>query len=93
MQAKDREFKKKSEIQMDAAIVPISSIVEPSGVCGSDGKRAVGLTVMPWIKDKSLLWDFTSKDTFCPSNIASKSRKAGSATENAVVSKKMYIKK
>ena len=47
---------------------------------------------MPWIKGKSLLWDATCTDTFCPSNIKLTSRKAGSAAEKAVVRKKNLYK-
>ena len=69
----------------------IPAILEPPpGISRSDGRKADGLTIMPWIKGKSLLWDATCTDTFCPSNINSTIRVAGSATEKAVRRKK-YI--
>ena len=70
----------------------VPAILEPQGVSRLDGKRADGMTIMPWIKGKSLLWDATCTDTFCPSNIKLTSRKAGSAAEKAVVKKKNLYK-
>ena len=40
------------------------SILEPSGLHRSDGKRPDGLTLIPWSRGKSLLWDVTCVDTF-----------------------------
>lgn len=70
----------------------IPAILEPPGVCRLDGKRADGLTIMPWYKGKSLLWDSTCTDTLCPSNIAITSKRAGSAAEKAVVRKNNLYK-
>lgn len=55
----------------------VSSILEPPGVHRLDGKKADGLTIMPWHKGKSLLWDSTCTYTFYPSNIAMTSKQAG----------------
>lgn len=66
----------------------VPAILEPQGVCRLDGKRADGLTIMPFIKGKSLLWDATCTDTLCPSNLPSTLRQAGSAAEKAVIRKK-----
>ena len=42
---------------LSSADVP--SILEPPGLCRSDGKRPDGLTLFPWSRGKSLVWDFT----------------------------------
>ena len=42
---------------LSSADVP--STLEPPGLCRSDGKRPDGLTLFPWSRGKSLVWDFT----------------------------------
>lgn len=51
-----------------------------------------GLTIMPWIKGKSLLWDDTCSETLCPSNIEVTLGKAGAAADESVVRKKNLYK-
>ena len=41
------------------ASADVPSTLEPLGLCRSDGKRPDGLTLFPWSRGKSLLWDFT----------------------------------
>ena len=41
------------------ASADLPSTLEPPGLCLSDGKRPVGLTLFPWSRGKSLAWDFT----------------------------------
>ncbi|KAJ4448506.1 hypothetical protein ANN_10522 [Periplaneta americana] len=61
----------------------VPSILEPSGISRSDGKRPDGLTLVPWRVGKSLIWDSTCVDTLAPST----SKTPGSAAESAAVSK------
>jgi hypothetical protein len=65
----------------------IPSIKEPPGCSRNDGKRPDGLTLIPWSKGKSLVWDFTCRDTFAPSYLNSTSRFCGHAAEKAETSK------
>ena len=48
--------------------VDIPSILEPSGLFRSDGKRVDGVTVVPWKSGRALAWDVTCSDIFAPSN-------------------------
>ncbi|KAJ4450342.1 hypothetical protein ANN_01762 [Periplaneta americana] len=63
----------------------VPSILEPSGISRSDGKRPDGLTLVPWRVGKSLIWDSTCVDTLAPSHLSSTSKTPGSAAESAAV--------
>ncbi|KAJ4438442.1 hypothetical protein ANN_14387, partial [Periplaneta americana] len=41
----------------------IPAILEPIGISLTDGKRPGGLTLVPWSRGKSLMWDTTYVDT------------------------------
>lgn len=56
---------------------------EPTGCSRKDGKRADGLTLVPWSKGKSLLWDFTCADTFANSYVNRTARELGWAASQA----------
>ena len=47
----------------------VPSLLEPSGLMRSDGKRPDGMSILPWSSGKLLVWDATCTDTFTPSNI------------------------
>lgn len=64
------------------------TILEPIGISRSDGKRPDGLTLIPWAKGKSLLWDATCVDTLAPSHLSNTSKQCGSAAISAVSKKK-----
>lgn len=66
---------------MVSANVPC--ILEPQGLSRSDGKRPDGLTLVPWEKGRSLLWDATCVSTYAPTHLAQTNRVAGAAAENA----------
>ena len=42
--------------------------LEPSGLYRSDGKRPDGASVVPWQREKILVWDATGLDTFAASH-------------------------
>ena len=63
------------------------SILEPNGLCRSDGKRPDGLTLYPWSGGKNLVWDYTCRDTLAQSHVAGTSKEAGSAAVTAEGSK------
>ncbi|KAJ4451071.1 hypothetical protein ANN_02508 [Periplaneta americana] len=67
------------------------SILDPSGISRSDGKRPDGLTLVPWRVGKSLIWDSTCVDTLVPSHLSSTSKTPGSAAESAAVIKQTHI--
>ncbi|KAJ4450784.1 hypothetical protein ANN_02214 [Periplaneta americana] len=62
----------------------IPSLLEPSGISRADGKRPDGLTLIPWSRGKSLIWDSTCVDTLAPAHLPNTSRRAASAAELAV---------
>ncbi|OXA58286.1 Retrovirus-related Pol polyprotein from type-2 retrotransposable element R2DM [Folsomia candida] len=69
-----------------SAGVPI--IKEPAGCAREDGKRPDGLTLIPWARGKSVVWDFTCSDTFAPSYLPQTSIRPGVAAEKAEDRKK-----
>lgn len=65
----------------------IPAILEPQGCSRPDGKKPDGMTLTPWARGKSLLWDFTCADTFAPSYLNSSSRNVGSVARRAEIKK------
>ena len=59
------------------------SVLEPSGLSGTDGKRPNGLILIPWQRGKIVTWDVTVTDTVADSYLHLTSAKAGGAAENA----------
>jgi hypothetical protein len=57
----------------------IPSILELTGCCKSDGKRADGMSLIPWKGGKALLWDVTCRDTLAATYIPLISKNAGDA--------------
>lgn len=66
----------------------IPSKLEPP-LFREDGKRADGVTLVPWSNGKILVWDATIRDTLAPSYIHSWSLAKGSVAR-LVVSSKCY---
>ena len=56
----------------------LPSQLEPVGLTRSDGKRADGVTLVPWFRGASLAWDATVVDALAPSNILRSSKHPGS---------------
>ena len=45
------------------------ALLEHAGLDGGDGNRPDGITLLPYARGKSLIWDATCIDTFSPSNM------------------------
>lgn len=60
----------------------IPSRLEPPGLVRNDDKRVDGMTLIPWSKGRTLIWDATCTDTLAPSNIRFSSRQAGRAADD-----------
>ena len=61
----------------------IPNILQPPGISRDDGKRPDGMTLIPWSRGKSLLWDVTVRDTLAKSYLSISSSKAGSVADQA----------
>src|SRR5665811_1794614 len=61
----------------------VPTLKEPPGCSNTDGKRPDGLTLIPWKKGKSLIWDLTCTDTFVHSYLESTSTAPGKAAKQA----------
>jgi hypothetical protein len=46
-----------------------ASVLEPPGLCRADGKRPDGMTLIPWSRGQSLVWDVTVVDSLAPSRL------------------------
>ena len=63
--------------------VNVPSLLEPSGLFRSDGKRPDRVTVTPWSSGKPLVWDATCPDTFAWSHRSSAVLVAGKVAAKA----------
>ena len=70
-------------IKRSLATAGVPSIVEPPGLSRGDGKRPDSLTLFPWSGGKSVVWDFTCRDTLAQSYVGETSLEAGKAAEKA----------
>jgi hypothetical protein len=61
----------------------IPCVREPLGCSRADGKRPDGLTLVPYSKGRSLIWDFTCIDTFAGTYINNTTQRAGAAADLA----------
>ena len=59
------------------------AVLEPAGLSRTDGKRPDGLTLYPWSGGRSVVWDYTCRDTLAQSHVAGTAKKAGSAALQA----------
>jgi hypothetical protein len=66
----------------------IPCVLEPPGLCRTDGKRPDGLTLVPWQRGKCLLWDATCVSTFAASHLSRTVQTAGAAAEFAAARKR-----
>ena len=66
---------------LSAADIP--SMLEPVGLCPMDGKRADGVTVIPWKRGQSLTWDVTCWDTLAPSHVPGAASEVGKIANQA----------
>jgi hypothetical protein len=63
--------------------IHVNSTLEPNGLSRDDGKRPDGMTLVPWIKGQSLVWDVTVVDTLADSYVLKTSEVSGFAAEMA----------
>jgi hypothetical protein len=63
-------------------------MLEPRGLCRQDGKHPDGLTIVPWTKDRTPVWDVTYWDSFAANKIGMASSQAGSLANFAAFRKR-----
>lgn len=61
----------------------IPNILQPQGISRDDGKVPDGMTLIPWSRGKSLLWDVTIRDTLAKSYLNISSSNAGAVADLA----------
>ena len=81
-----------SIVQMSLASAKIPSMLEPSGLFRSDGKRPDRITIAPWKLGHSLIWDFTCPDTYTASYVQHSTGEAGAVASMAEARKKEKYK-
>lgn len=79
-------------IKRSLASVNVPSVLEPTGMLRSDGKRPDGLTTFAWSNGRSLVWDATCVDTLCKSHVPVTSISAGAAASKAEKKKRTTYK-
>ena len=93
-QSEGRHFRHSSIndiVQQAFVAAGIPSRLEPSGLIGAECKRPNGVTMVPWIVENSLCWDFTCPDTFAPSYVDNASTAAGSVAEDHKINKYSHL--
>lgn len=68
-------------IKRTLSTADVPSKLEPVGLVRTDGKRVDGMTLIPWSRGKTLIWDATCTDTLAPSNIKLSAKESGKAAE------------
>jgi hypothetical protein len=61
----------------------VNSTLEPNGLSRDDGKRPNGMTLVPWIKGQTLIWDVTIVDALADSYVLKTSEVSCFAAEMA----------
>src|SRR6218665_1877723 len=61
----------------------IPAVKEPPGLSRADGKRPDGLTCIPWLRGRALIWDATVVDSLASSYLPSTSARGAAAAELA----------
>lgn len=78
-----RHFALNDVIRRGLTSAKIPATLEPVGLKRDDGSRPDGMTITPWSKGQSLVWDATCSDTIAPSHLPLSSKEAGIIAEKA----------
>lgn len=69
-------------IKRALVLADVPAALEPIGLAREDGKRVDGMSLIPWSRGSTLIWDAACTDTFAPSNLRFSTREAGKAADN-----------
>jgi hypothetical protein len=72
-------------VKRSLAAANVPAVLEPRGLCTANDSRPDGLTLIPWSRGRSLVWDVTVHDSFAPSNIGLSSHGAGRLADQAAI--------
>ena len=61
--------------------------LEPKGLSRNDFRQPDGLTLFPWAGGRSVVWDYTCRDTLAQSYVIDTASEAGKAAETAEAAK------
>jgi len=75
-----------SILKRSLTCIDLPSTLEPVGLT-NDGRRPDGVTLCPWSRRRSLVWDKTVVDTFAQGHYKDSARQAGFAATEAEVAK------
>jgi len=78
-----RHFDMNDIIHRSLSSINVPSTLEPRGLSRDDGKKPDGLTLFPWERGQSLVWDATCIDTVAVSYLRISALESGSAAEFA----------
>ncbi len=78
-----RHFALNDIIKRACAKIHVPTLLEPLNMFRTDVKRADGLTLTPWSRGRSLVWDATCVDTLCKTYVPITARTAGAAAAKA----------
>ena len=79
-------------VKSSLSSIDVPSILEPSGLFRSDGKRADGVTLVPWKSGRALAWDVTCSDTSAPTYVSLAASGAGKVANLAETRKKQLYR-
>jgi len=71
------------EVKKTLVKAQIPALREPPGMSRDDGRRPDGITLVPWERGKSLMWDVTVVDTLAATYIHETALQTGAAAERA----------
>ena len=69
----------------------VHAIREPSGLDRGGGKRPDGVTLVPWVRGRCLLWDATCPDTLASSHVSNSSTEAGSGGQGGRIKENSQV--
>ena len=75
-----RHFQLNEVVKRLLAAAKIPAVLEPRGLCTANDSRPDGLTLIPWSRGRSLVWDIT---VHAPSNIGLSNHGAGRLADQA----------
>jgi len=71
------------EVKATLVKAQVPAVREPANLLRRDGRRPDGITLVPWVRGKCLMWDVTVADTLAPTYVRDSAVQAGAAATKA----------